>query len=223
MSTVTIRAIGFDLGGVLEDVGPAEDFVFGWRARLGLTEAQVAGLPWPLSRADPGDQVKTGAVTEAHYRQLCLDALGLTGRVADEFMAGFWKWYCGVLDTKLVSFAARLRPRYRTAILSNSVAGARREEQARFRLAALVDVIIYSDEVGLAKPDPQVYRLFCDELSVEPAEVVFLDNRQSNVDAACEVGIHGLLHEDASASIAAVEALLDQDGQPTQLDGKHAG
>jgi putative hydrolase of the HAD superfamily len=212
VTAVTIRAVGFDLGGVLEDIGPPEDFVFGWRARLGLSEMQTAGLPWPLTRADPDDLVKTGAVTEAQYRQLCLDAFGLAGTAADEFMASFWNWYCGTLDSELASFAARLRPRFRTAILSNSVAGARRQEQARFRFAELVDVIIYSDEAGRAKPDPEVYHLLCNELGVEPAEVVFLDNRPPNVEAACELGIHGVLHERTATSIAAVNALLDRPG-----------
>jgi FMN phosphatase YigB (HAD superfamily) len=213
VGAVTIRAIAFDLGGVLEDVGPAGDFIASWCERLGLTQAQVAGrLRWPLTRADPGDQVKTGVVTAAEYRQGCLDALGLTGPVADEFMAGFWDWYCGVLDAELVSYAAALRPRYRTAILSNSVAGARREEQARFGFAELVDVIVYSDEVGLAKPDPRIYTLLCAELGVGPAEVVFLDNRPPNVDAACQLGIHGIVHGDTPASIAAVEDLLRHAG-----------
>lgn len=210
VATVTIRAIAFDLGGVLEDVGPAEDFVFGWRARLGLTETRMDGLPWPLTRTDPDDQAKTGAITEARYRQQLLDAVGLAGPAADEFMASFWDWYCGALDTELASFAARLRPRHRTAILSNSVAGARRHEQARFRFAELVDVIIYSDEAGLAKPNPEVYRLLCDELGVQPSEVVFLDNRLRNVEAASELGIHGILHERTATSIAAVQALVDQ-------------
>jgi HAD superfamily hydrolase (TIGR01509 family) len=208
VSTVTIQAIAFDLGGVLEAVGPAEHFVADWRERLGLSEAQMAGLLWPLTRADPGDQVKTGAVTQAQYRQRCVDVLGLAGETADEFMAEFWDWYCGVLDAELVSYAAALRPRYRTAILSNSAAGARREEQARFGFAELVDVILYSDEVGLAKPDPRVYALLCAELGVAPADVVFLDNRPPNVEAACELGIHGILHEYTPRSIAAVEELL---------------
>ena len=208
MTAVTIRAIAFDLGGVLEDIGPAEDFVFGWRARLGLSERQTAGLPWPLAGTDPDDLVKTGAVTEAQYRQLCLDVVGLAGAAADEFMTSFWNWYCGALDTELASFAARLRPRFRTAILSNSVAGARRHEQAKFGFAELVDVIIYSDEVGRAKPDSEVYRLLCNEMSVEPAEVVFLDNRPPNVEAACELGIHGVLHERTPTSIAAINAML---------------
>lgn len=209
---MTIRAVAFDLGGVLEEVRPAQHFLAGWRERLGLTEAQVAGLPWPLTRADPGDEVKTGAVTQPQYRQRCVDALGLTSGTADEFMAEFWDWYCGVLDAELVSYAAALRPRYRTGILSNSAAGARREEQARFGFAELVDVIVYSDEVSLAKPDPRVYGLLCAELGATPADVVFLDNRPPNVEAACEFGIHGILHEDTPMSIAAVEALLGQAG-----------
>jgi HAD superfamily hydrolase (TIGR01509 family) len=209
---VTIRAIAFDLGGVLEDIGPAEHFVAGWRERLGLTEAQVAGLLWPLTRTDPGDQVKTGAVTQDQYQRRCLDVLGLTGETAEEFTAEFWDWYCGVLDAELVSYAAALRPRYQTAILSNSAAGARGEEQTRFGFAELVDVIMYSDEVGLAKPDSRVYALLCAELGAAPAEVVFLDNRRLNVEAACEHGMHGILHKDTARSIAAVEALLRQAG-----------
>jgi epoxide hydrolase-like predicted phosphatase len=209
---VTIRAVAFDLGGVLEDVGPADRFVARWRDQLGLTGTQVAGLIWPLTRADPGDKAKTGAITEAQYRDHCLSLLGLGGAAADEFMAQFWDWYCGALDAELAGYAAALRPRYQTAILSNSVAGARRHEQARFGFGQLVDVIVYSDEAGLAKPDPRIYSLLCAELDVSPGEVVFLDNRPANVDAACEFGIHGILHERTPASIAAVEALLSPAG-----------
>jgi epoxide hydrolase-like predicted phosphatase len=209
---VTIRAVAFDLGGVLEDVGPAEQFVARWQQRLGLSEARTAGLRWPLTRADPGEQAKTGILTQAEYRAHCVSVLGLAGAAADEFMAEFWDWYCGELDPVLVSYAAALRPRYRTAILSNSVAGARGQEQVRFGFEQLVDVIVYSDEVGMAKPDPRIYSVLCAELGAEPGEVVFLDNRPPNVDAACDLGIHGILHESTRASIAAIEALITPAG-----------
>ncbi len=207
---MAIRAVAFDLGGVLEEVAVADQFVAKWQRRLDPSEEQVQQLRWPLTRTDPGDQVKTGAVSEEQYRQLCLSALGLAGAAADEFMAALWDWYSGELDVELAAYAAALRPRFRTAILSNSMAGARREEQARFGFAELVDVIVYSDEVGLAKPDPRVYSLLCAELGVAPAELVFLDNRPPNVEAARELGIHGLLHVSTPASIAAVESLISQ-------------
>ena len=209
---MAIRAVAFDLGGVLEEVAGADQFAAQWQRRLGLSEGRLRQLRWPLTRTDPGDQVKTGAVTEEQYRQLCLSALELAGAAADEFMAALWDWYSGELDVELAAYAAALRPRYRTGILSNSMAGARREEQARFGFAELVDVIVYSDEVGLAKPDPRVYSLLCADLGVAPAELVFLDNRPPNVEAACQLGIHGLLHLSTPESIAAVDALLSQPG-----------
>lgn len=206
---MAIRAVGFDIGGVLEDVDPPERFLRQWSRRRGLTEADgMRELLWPLTRVDPGNKAKTGALTEAQYRQVCAAALGLSDHQADEFMAGFWDWYCGDLDVELMRYAAALRPRYRTGILSNSVAGARRQEQARYGFAELVDVVVYSAEVGLAKPDPRAYAVLCEGLGVKPAELVFLDNRAPNVAAARQFGIHGLLHVSAPESVAALDVLL---------------
>ena len=207
-----IRAVAFDIGGVLEIVDPPAQFLERWRQRLGLSAVDMRQLLWPLTRADPGNQAKTGRITEAQYRQRCTTTLGLSGELADEFMAGFWDWYCGRLDAHLVGYAAGLRPRYGTGILSNSVAGARRREQARFGFEQLADVIVYSDEAGLAKPDPRVYTLLCDRLGVEPGELVFLDDRVPNVEAARQLGIHAVLHVSTPESIATIDALLGSAG-----------
>ncbi len=123
-------------------------------------------------------------------------------------MADLWDWYCGELDDALVCYASSLRPGYRTGLLSNSADGARREEQARFGFEELFDVIIYSHEVGLAKPDPQAYVLLCDQLNVTPDELVFLDDVPGNIDAACELGIHGVLYHSTDESIEAIRAFV---------------
>jgi len=123
-------------------------------------------------------------------------------------MRDLWDWYCGELDQELMSFAVSLRPRYATAILSNSGPGAREQEEARYGFSALFDPIVYSHEVGLEKPDPRVYRLTCDLLGVEPHEVVFLDDTPISVEGANEVGMIGVLHTSTSESIRAITALL---------------
>jgi epoxide hydrolase-like predicted phosphatase len=206
-----IRAVGVDLGGVLERIDEARQFLEGWRVRLRMSEEDyLRGLLWPLTTADPGDGAKTGGVTEAQLRERYVVALGLSDGQAGEFMADLWDWYCGELDAQLAGYVAGLRPRYRTGILSNSIDGARREEQARFGFEQLVDVIVYSHEAGLAKPDPRAYLLLCEELGVAPEELVFLDNRAPNVEAACQLGIHGLLHVSTEQTIAAVDSLLSR-------------
>ena len=126
---------------------------------------------------------------------------------AGEFMTDLWNWYCGQLDTELAGYVVGLRPRYRTGILSNSLDGARREEEARFDFQQLVDVVD-SHEIGVAKPDPGAYRALCDQLGVAPEDLIFLDNREANVAAARRLGIHGLLHVSTRESITAIDSLL---------------
>jgi epoxide hydrolase-like predicted phosphatase len=204
-----IRAVAVDLGGVLERVDEPAEFLDRWRQRLGMTEQEYLGvLLWPLTRADPDGGAKTGRVTEADLRQRYAAALGLTQTQTSEFMADLWDWYSGELDAELAGYVAGLRPRFRTGILSNSVDGARREEQTRFGLAQLVDVVVYSHEIGVAKPDPRAFLLLCEQLGVAPEELVFLDNRTPNVDAARRLGIHGLLHVCTADSITAIDSLI---------------
>jgi epoxide hydrolase-like predicted phosphatase len=213
MGGMGMRAVGVDLGGVLERLGEPEEFLDRWRVRLRLSREDFYGIQlWPLARAavDVDGGAKTGRITEAGFREQCAAALSLTSAQAGQFMADFWDWYCGELDAELASYVACLRPRYRTGILSNSLDGARREEQARFGLDQLVDVVVYSHEIGVAKPDPRAYLALCEKLGVAPQDLVFLDNRAANVDAASQLGIHALLYTSTPESIAAIDALLCQ-------------
>jgi epoxide hydrolase-like predicted phosphatase len=202
---MAIRAVAFDIGDVLERVGTVSKFYERWGLRLGLPEAEWRKA---LATVDPDRLTRTGGITEAQLKVRYATALGLSAAQADEFMAGMWDWYCGELDTEMTAYAASLRPRYKTAILSNSIDGARREEQARYGFGQLVDVVLYSHEIGLAKPDPRAYRLLCDTLGVAPGELVFIDDLPENVDAASDLGIHAVLHESTPDSIKAVNSLL---------------
>jgi HAD superfamily hydrolase (TIGR01509 family) len=53
-----------------------------------------------------------------------------------------------------------------------------------------------------------VYALLCDQLNVTPDELVFLDDLPGNVDAACQLGIHGVLHRSTSESIEVISGFL---------------
>ena len=198
---MTIKAVVFDIGGVLEII---DDSVFPGPAqrRLGLAAGSIEGGLAAL----PGDAV-LGEVTEAQVRSEWRRSLGLTDAQADELMADFWRWYVGSLDRPQLDWFAAQRGERLVGILSNSGPGAR-EAERHHGFEEVTDVIVYSHEVGLAKPDPRVYALTVERLGVEPYEVLFLDDVTANVDGAREAGWHAVLHTSTPASIAEMERII---------------
>jgi putative hydrolase of the HAD superfamily len=202
---VTIRAVVFDIGSVLEviddDVFPAP-----FEDRHGL-EAGAVVLASASFPGDPG----VGQMTETEVRLHWQRGLGLTDDQADELMRDYWVWYCGELDRRLFDWFAAQRPARRTGILSNSGPGAR-EAERHHGFEEITDDIVYSHEVGLAKPDPAIYDLTARRLGVEPHEIVFLDDALVNVEAARAAGWHAVHHVDTATSIRELEDVIDAEG-----------
>ncbi|MDX6582909.1 MAG: putative hydrolase of the superfamily [Solirubrobacterales bacterium] len=73
----------------------------------------------------------------------------------------------------------------------------------------LFDVAVISGEVGLHKPQPEIYLLACERLGVEPARAVFVDDLRENCDGAEAVGMTALLHRDPAETVAKLEQLLE--------------
>lgn len=197
-----IRAVVFDVGGVLEVTGPTGH---------GERWEQAHGLaPGELDRrmADVWRAGSLGTMREDEVHAAMAERMGLTRAEVDEYMAGVWEEYLGTLNTELARYFAALRPRYRTGILSNSFVGAREREQARFGFDEMAEVIVYSHEIGVAKPHPDAYREVCRRLAVAPQEAVFLDDVPAAVAAAADVGMVGVLYRDNAQAIAELDALL---------------
>lgn len=206
---MSIGAVIFDIGGVLERVGDADaELGAVWRRRLGLDQAAFDAR---MASVDPDRLNQVGRMSESGFRERCATVLGLSRAQADAFMADMWDWYCGEPDQELMAFAAALQPRVATAIISNSADGARREEMGRYAFDAVFDPIIYSHEVGLAKPDPAIFELACAQLGLAPEETIFLDDCPGHVAAAQALGMHAIVHVSTPLTIAAVSELLGRD------------
>lgn len=90
----------------------------------------------------------------------------------------------------------------RTALLSNSwgVDGYPVE-----RLEAVFETVVISGQVGLRKPDPEIYRLTAARLDLPPQACVFIDDLDRNVEAAEQVGMLGVHHTDLATTVEALE------------------
>jgi epoxide hydrolase-like predicted phosphatase len=181
-----IRAVIFDLGGVLvrtEDPRPRAAAA----ARYGLTWEAADAL---VFRSESAQQATLGQITTAEHQKRTMQTLGAPESQAASF---FDQFFAGDrLDRELVDFIRSLRPRYKTALLSNAWDNLRSFLEETWRIADAFDHITISAEVGCAKPDPQIYRLTLEALDVRPEEAIFVDDFPENIAAAQALGIHGV-------------------------------
>ena len=115
---------------------------------------------------------------------------------------GSWRRVDPVMVDLLAELADAGR---RLALLSNApreLAGFVRESAA----GTYLEPMVFSCDLGLAKPDAAIYERTLEILGVSAADVLFIDDRQVNVDAARTVGMRGLLHTSVAATRAALLA-----------------
>lgn len=97
------------------------------------------------------------------------------------------------MDLDMVNWLDRLRDSgFKTAILSNMHGDMAAHVRRNFAWLRRVDCPILSSELRLIKPDPAIYERCLDCLGLPPSEVVFIDDRETNVAAARALGIVGL-------------------------------
>ena len=99
----------------------------------------------------------------------------------------------------------------RTALVSNSWgrSGFPVEE-----LSELFDAVVISGEVGLRKPEPDIYAMAAERLGVPVERCVFVDDIGSNVEGAERAGMTGVHHEDVDATVRRLEELFDVTVEP---------
>lgn len=69
--------------------------------------------------------------------------------------------------------------------------------------------LVFSCDVRLVKPDPAIYQECLKKLKLAPGEVLFLDDKPENVQAAVELGIHGTVFDAAENALEWMSQRLD--------------
>ena len=196
-----IGAVYFDMGGVVLR-SQTEASRRKWEHRLGLTTGWLATVVFdnPVSALATIGQATTDEVGAEVGRQLALAPEPLAELRAD-FFAG------DTFDVELLAFIRALRPRYKTGLISNAWPDAR--DSTRLYLNGdTFDLLVFSGEVGVQKPDPEIYRLALGRLGVTPQEAVFVDDMPANVEGARAIGMTAIQFLNTAQVRAEIEALL---------------
>ena len=198
-----MRAVIFDFGDVLarlEDPSGQRK----WEKHLGLQEG---GLAMAVFESEVAGRSMVGHATEAEVWEYVAVNFGLDDERLAELQRDFWSGWR--LDTKLVGFLGNLRPRYKTAILSNAWPGTREVFTEMFKLDQAVNEMIISAEEGVAKPDHRIYQIAVSRLGVQPDEAVFVDDLVENVQAAQAFGMWSILFKSTQQAISEVQGYLN--------------
>ena len=183
---MAIKAVIFDLGGVLlrtQDFSIREQLA----ERLGMDRHELEEL---VFGGDSGDRAQRGEVSARQHGENLRYQLGYSPREFHTFLDEFFS--SDQIDDQLVDYIRGLRKKYKTALLSNSADDLRQKIAEMWHIEDAFDLMIISAEVGVAKPDPRIFRLALDRMGITAGEAIFVDDFQRNVIAAQDLGIHAI-------------------------------
>lgn len=182
--TAMITTIIFDWAGVF--CSPGEPFTHPvFRDTLGLTPDEAGE-----AARDIQDLYYRGKITTKEFWEKIKERFGIDAAPEDLSRAYLASY---VLDQEMIDFARNLRDSYKTVLLSNLTPEMTAHIAAKHAVRELFDLAIFSNEIGLIKPEPAIYEYALEASKTPPASVLFTDDSKKNVAAAAALGIRSLL------------------------------
>lgn len=185
---MALRAVVFDYGMVL--TGPQDPEAHAALMRItGLPLEQFEPLYWADRHA-----YDEGKLTGLEFWQKLLRDAGLSdpGGVAEELNlwdARMWT----TQNPQMLAWQAALKQRgILTAILSNMGDNVLENMKREFDWLTRFDVLVWSYQLRMAKPEPAIYQHVLKELNTRPEETLFLDDRPVNIEAALALGMKAI-------------------------------
>ena len=200
---MAIHAVIFDFGGVIvrtENRAPRQQLA----SRLGMTYQELSDL---VFASESARRAALGQISTQEHWDAIRAKLGLSPLEFPAVPRDFWGG--DSLDRDLVEYIRSMRPQYKTGLLSNAWDDLRDVLEIGWKIAAAFDAIVISAEVGVVKPDPEIYHIILERLGVAPAEAVFVDDFSENVAGARTVGMHAIRFKNSHQARADLDQILD--------------
>lgn len=138
---------------------------------------------------DLNKQYDAGFITEKEFTDQLLE---LTGKelvqIEDRPISGIAK------NTALLKHIESLKERYKIGLLSNIGTDWIRDDFLTSEEQELFDDMVFSHSVGMTKPNPDIFKLACEHLGVEPAQAVMVDDIEQYCQAAEATGMKSITY-----------------------------
>jgi putative hydrolase of the HAD superfamily len=189
MSSITIRNLIFDLGGVILNIDPQLTVdqlrVLGWKDFYQQDNQSLnRELFYQLERGN-----STPEAFRESVRRMVMD------EISDSAIDNAWSAMILDIPAERIRYLEELKKSYRIFLLSNTNEIHRikfhRNFEADFGYSFydLFEQNFYSHEMGMRKPDPQIYKQALIEAGIVAEETLFIDDMEINTEAAKNIGM----------------------------------
>ena len=197
---VPIKAILFDIGGIFWHPKEAPLSAY-WAARCGLSPKEFDEIVY---HSEWGSQALLGKITGETMWEKIGNKLGLSlverKQCEEEYWAGVW-------DTELLEYCQVLKSKYKLGTVSDAELSAR-ENIRTWVNESLFEVMVFSAEVVVCKPDPKIFHCALEQLGVSASETLFIDDREKNVNGAKTLGIHAIHYKSRTQVLTAINEYI---------------
>ena len=198
-----------DWGGVL--TMPIHTAIASWLKVTGVDRDHYGAVVnrWvapPDGEVSPVHRLERGEIAVEEFEQLLSAALAQEGSpVEAQGLIGQMFADLAIYEDSMTSLVTRAHAAgVRTALLSNSWGN----EYDRSDWHEMFDTVVISGEVGMRKPERQIFELALDRIGLPASQCVFVDDVPHNIDAALEAGLVGIVHRSFEETAGELEALF---------------
>ena len=204
-----MRGLIVDWGGVL--TMPIHMAIGSWLKATGVERDHygavlgrwIEPLPGEMS---PVHQLERGEIDVEDFEHMLCSALAHEGSTVEaQGLVSTMFADLAIYEDSMTSLVTRAHAAgVRTGLLSNSWG----HDYDRSDWLDMFDVVVISGEVGMRKPEREIFELTLDRMGLPAGECVFIDDMAHNVAAAAKAGLAGIVHRTFDETASELEALF---------------
>tara|TARA_B100000003_G_scaffold169653_1_gene156763 strand:- start:119 stop:733 length:615 start_codon:yes stop_codon:yes gene_type:complete len=182
-----IKTIFFDIGGVLIDIHPERTYQYLSDSADVEVSMVKESFPW-----DAHDQYERGIMNNEDWFIAYKESLPQPCCLKRSDFWNAWKLLLGE-EKNTVNILEALNKQYSIWLLSNTNPKHIQDEiEKRYLFPSLVNGAVYSFDVGVRKPEKEIYEIAMQRANANPQECLFIDDLLENIQAAKQIGIEGI-------------------------------
>ena len=182
-----IKTIFFDIGGVLIDIHPERTYQYLSDSADVEVNMVKESFPWYAH-----DQYERGIMNNEDWFITYKESLPQPCCLKRSDFWNAWKLLLGE-EKNTVNILEALNKQYSIWLLSNTNPKHIQDEiEKRYLFPSLVNGAVYSFDVGVRKPEKEIYEIAMQRANANPQECLFIDDLLENIQAAKQIGIEGV-------------------------------